>query len=102
MKELICISCFNMKNRGLGPECRLGRILPTKKNQCNKYLARVQDKKHGGPRPGAGRPKLVDKKKVKAFALSSQAIDFISDYSRKNSCSMSAALEHIIDNQSRS
>jgi hypothetical protein len=97
MKKLICESCqlYNQDTR----RCAAGRILPTKKNTCGIFLEKDPDeKKHGGARPGAGRPKKRDKEKkqVRAFALSAQVVDFIDQYSRINKLSKSQAVELII------
>lgn len=99
MKKLICESCqfFNQETR----RCASGRILPTKKNVCGIYLEidpelDPDEKKHGGARQGAGRPKLAEKKQVRAFALSPQVVDFINQYARTNGLSKSETVESII------
>jgi len=105
MKKLICESCgfFNIESR----KCHNGRILPTKKNQCNIYLEREYVKKcaqmasvktHGGARSGAGRPKLAKKKQVRSFALTPEIIDFIDSSSRKNNMTKSEFVNWIIFN----
>lgn len=97
MKELICKSCdfYNTKTN----RCASGRILPTKKNICGIYLEKKSDpviKKHGGLRPGSGRPKLAGKKVIQSFALTPGTVDFINKYSKTNNLSKSEAVEIII------
>jgi hypothetical protein len=53
-------------------------------------------KNHGGSRPGSGRPKLENKKRVRTFALSPWAIDNIRKIARDRKISQSAALEILI------
>jgi hypothetical protein len=96
MKRLICKSCNNYEYPG---RCALGRILPRKKNQCDKFLDIKYSEspyEHGGARSGAGRPKLAEKKQVRAFALSPQVVDFINQYARTSGLSKSETVESII------
>lgn len=53
--------------------------------------------KHGGARPGAGRPHSSEKKQVKAFSLSPWALDFVNQYSKEKGLSQSSAIEEIIN-----
>jgi hypothetical protein len=97
MKKLICESCqlYNQDTR----RCAAGRILPTKKNTCGIFLEKDPDeKKHGGARPGAGRPKKreKEKKQVQAFSLSLPVIKFINNFSKANGLSKSESVESII------
>jgi Fe-S-cluster containining protein len=103
MKKLICESCqlYNQDTR----RCAAGRILPTKKNVCGIYTFIKKDsepdpdeKKHGGARQGAGRPKKreKEKKQVQAFSLSLSVIEFINNFSKANGLSKSESVESII------
>jgi hypothetical protein len=99
-QQLICKSChlYQKPQSHLYDDpgrCALGRILPVKKNQVDKYLE-IHQGSHGGARPGAGRPRKKEKKQVRAFALSTQVVDFIDQYSRINKLSKSQAVESII------
>jgi len=97
MKKLICKSCQYYNDETV--RCKVGRILPTKKNLCGIHLERdtePEPKKPGGPRPGAGRPKIADKKQIRSYALSPQVIDFINNYSRANGLSKSESVELIL------
>jgi hypothetical protein len=98
MKKLICESCqfYNQDTR----RCAAGRILPTKKNTCGIFLEKNSepdpDKKHGGARPGSGRPKLKNKKQVRAFSLTPAICDYLDRQSRALGLSKSETLELII------
>jgi hypothetical protein len=99
-QKLICKSChlYQKPQSHLYDDpgrCSLGRILPVKKNQCDKYVEIIQGS-HGGARPGAGRPRKKQKKQVRAFALSAQVVDFINQYARTSGLSKSETVESII------
>lgn len=99
-QKLICKSChlYQKPQSHLYDDpgrCSLGRILPVKKNQCDKYVEIIQGS-HGGARPGAGRPRKKQKKQVRAFSLTPAICDYLDRQSRSLGLSKSETLELII------
>lgn len=82
------------ENAGLCSDCSVG-------NPDEKYGSKIIDKNikrtsQGGARPGAGRPKVKNKKQVKSFTMSGEAFVKLLQIADKKDASMSAALESII------
>ncbi len=75
-----CYDCKHLNQDGDDYQftCNKGRIFPFKKNVCTIFESvRIEQKKHGGKRQGAGRPK-TDNPKIKwSGYLSPDVVHFL-------------------------